>query len=421
QTYDIRNMQQYDKLQEANKKEYFDTLKKSHKNAWQQWWTQKKQNNFSLIQNVINNQFQAVEHILQQERQDLRADPDYKDSNQSASIHYATLNNNINILNLLISHNADINQQNNLKQTALMIASQKNYHIIVDICIKAGTDINIQDAKLNTALHYACENNSIESVKILLNQKNIQTEIQNYQKKVAYQMSSNPEIQFLFDKYINQKKPSQMELKSSMQFNPKQQQNITQISTYETNYNINNIISNDQINLSSIRDSQSSADSRNINEINQKLGPNNFQIISLLGKGAFAQVYLVELKEETETNQKQYYAMKIIEKQKIINKNLTKYAITERNVLSSINHPFIVKLISAFQTNKYLFLILDYMPGGDLSQAIQNEKKFPESKARIYIAEILLAIQYLHSNGIIYRDLKPQNTSIRFLRSCYVN
>jgi serine/threonine protein kinase len=59
--------------------------------------------------------------------------------------------------------------------------------------------------------------------------------------------------------------------------------------------------------------------------------------------------------------------MKIIEKSKLVNKNLTKYAITERNVLSSISHSFIVKLICAFQTTKDLFLILEYMPGGDLS------------------------------------------------------
>jgi len=77
--------------------------------------------------------------------------------------------------------------------------------------------------------------------------------------------------------------------------------------------------------------------------------------------------------------------------------------------MSAVSHPFIVKLNYAFQTTSELFLILQYCPGGDLSEYLQIEKRFNEYKSRIYICEIILALEELHKNDIIYRDLKPDN------------
>jgi serine/threonine protein kinase len=101
--------------------------------------------------------------------------------------------------------------------------------------------------------------------------------------------------------------------------------------------------------------------------------------------------------------------MKVLSKSKIMGHNLTRYAMTERNVLSIANHPFIVKLNYAFQTQEKLFLILDYCPGGDLAEYLQLEKRFNEDKTRLYASEILLAIEELHRKDIIFRDLKPDN------------
>lgn len=89
--------------------------------------------------------------------------------------------------------------------------------------------------------------------------------------------------------------------------------------------------------------------------------------------------------------------------------NLLKYALTERNVLSIVDHPFIVKLFCSFQTKDKLFLILDYCPGGDLSEYINNEGRFSEDRAKVYLCEIILAIEDLHKKDIIFRDLKPDN------------
>lgn len=104
--------------------------------------------------------------------------------------------------------------------------------------------------------------------------------------------------------------------------------------------------------------------------------------------------------------------MKVLNKEKIIGNNYIKYALTERNVLSYSHHPFIVQLNYAFQTQNKLYLILDNCPGGDLGKLLQKQGKLSEEVARIYIAEILLAIQYLHKREIIFRDLKPDNIVI---------
>lgn len=101
--------------------------------------------------------------------------------------------------------------------------------------------------------------------------------------------------------------------------------------------------------------------------------------------------------------------MKVLTKAKILGHNLTRYALTERNVLSIQKHPFIVGLHYAFQTQEKLFLVLDYCPGGDLAEYLQLEKKFNEEKTRLYACDILLALEELHRKDIIFRDLKPDN------------
>ena len=124
----------------------------------------------------------------------------------------------------------------------------------------------------------------------------------------------------------------------------------------------------------------------------------------MLGKGSFGEVYLVR-KNHTE----KHYAMKVISKRMIVSQNLSKYIYTEKNVQSSIKHPFIVRLYCAFQNKTKLFMVMDYCGGGDLGRIIERQKRLPLNIAKIYISEVLLGIEELHRREIIYRDLKPDN------------
>jgi serine/threonine protein kinase len=129
-----------------------------------------------------------------------------------------------------------------------------------------------------------------------------------------------------------------------------------------------------------------------------------FEILDVLGKGSFGEVFLVKKKGE-----EQLYAMKSLLKSKVKSQNLTKYVMTERDVLTLMNNPFIVQIHGAFQTKEKLYLVLEYCPGGDLEKKIIREKKISESIVKMYAAEIILAIEYLHKREIIFRDLKPAN------------
>lgn len=101
--------------------------------------------------------------------------------------------------------------------------------------------------------------------------------------------------------------------------------------------------------------------------------------------------------------------MKILPKAKIFKHNLIRYAVTEWKVMTMINHPFIIKLKFSFQTATNLYMVLHYCPGGDLSEYLNIEWSFTEWKAWLYLSEILSAIEELHSKGILFRDLKPDN------------
>ncbi|KAL7946336.1 serine/threonine-protein kinase sck1 [Trichoderma barbatum] len=136
-------------------------------------------------------------------------------------------------------------------------------------------------------------------------------------------------------------------------------------------------------------------------------GPTDFEVLKLIGKGTFGQVYQVRKKDT-----QRIYAMKVLQKKVIVQKKEVAHTVGERNILvrtATTDSPFIVGLKFSFQTPSELYLVTDYMSGGELFWHLQKEGRFDERRAKFYIAELILAIQHLHNNDIVYRDLKPEN------------
>lgn len=96
-------------------------------------------------------------------------------------------------------------------------------------------------------------------------------------------------------------------------------------------------------------------------------------------------------------------AMKVIDKERLMKDDLMSYAKTEKNIMRKIKHPFIIALKHSFQTPEKFFLIMEYWWGGDLAVTVSKEGRIQEDLARIYIAEILLAVEILHGQNIAYR------------------
>lgn len=138
----------------------------------------------------------------------------------------------------------------------------------------------------------------------------------------------------------------------------------------------------------------------------EKPSPSHFELLKVLGEGSFGKVFLV--RKITPPDAGTLYAMKVLKKAtlKLRDRERTKM---ERNILASINHPFIVRLHYAFQTEGKLYLVLDFLRGGDLFGRLAKEFMFTEEDVKFYMAELVLALDHLHSLGIIYRDLKPEN------------
>ncbi|KAJ1962235.1 Serine/threonine-protein kinase, partial [Dimargaris xerosporica] len=129
-----------------------------------------------------------------------------------------------------------------------------------------------------------------------------------------------------------------------------------------------------------------------------------FDLLTVIGKGSFGKVMQVRKRD---TNR--IYAMKILSKSKIVMRSEVQHTLAERTVLAQINHPFIVPLKFSFQSPEKLYLVLAFINGGELFHHLQREGRFDEHRSRFYAAELLSALECLHSYHVVYRDLKPEN------------
>ncbi|KAK6142993.1 hypothetical protein DH2020_023341 [Rehmannia glutinosa] len=140
------------------------------------------------------------------------------------------------------------------------------------------------------------------------------------------------------------------------------------------------------------------------------LGMSHFKLLRRLGCGDIGSVYLSELSAT-----RCFFAMKVMDKASLASRNKLNRAQTEREILQLLDHPFLPTLYTHFETDRFTCLVMEYCPGGDLHTLRQRQpgKHFSEYATRFYAAEVLLALEYLHMLGVVYRDLKPENVLVR--------
>ncbi|KAJ6828329.1 serine/threonine-protein kinase D6PKL2-like [Iris pallida] len=140
------------------------------------------------------------------------------------------------------------------------------------------------------------------------------------------------------------------------------------------------------------------------------LGMSHFRLLRRLGCGDIGSVYLSEL-----SGTRCYFAMKVMDKASLASRKKLTRAQTEREILQLLDHPFLPTLYTHFETDRFSCLVMEFCPGGDLHTLRQRQpgKYFSEYAARFYAAEVLLALEYLHMLGVVYRDLKPENVLVR--------
>ncbi|OMJ88775.1 hypothetical protein SteCoe_9241 [Stentor coeruleus] len=302
---------------------------------------------------------------------DQSADVNYKGTDENTSLHLASSLGYLKVCENLIDYGegTHINSRNSKMEIPLHLSCANGHLKISQLLVRSGADINAIDINGNTPLHRASINSHGHIIAWLLTRGPNLT-IKNTENKTPEEVSSNAVAQY-YHRYLKRTITLPGPSISPSLKNEARKYCIQELSNKNQAGNIS---------------------------------CHDFVGICELGHGSFGDVYLV-----SKHNIGKLYAMKVLRKDRIMEGNLIKYALTERNVLTYIRHPFIVSLNFAFQTASKLFLILDYCAGGDLSTHLMKDKKFPENRAKIYVCEIVLALEELHRNDIIYRDLKPDN------------
>lgn len=130
----------------------------------------------------------------------------------------------------------------------------------------------------------------------------------------------------------------------------------------------------------------------------------DFVIQRTLGTGSFGRVHLVR-----SVHNGRFYAIKVLKKARIVKMKQVEHTNDERRMLKIVDHPFLTRMWGTFQDARNLFMVMDYIEGGELFSLLRRSQRFPNQVAKFYAAEVVLALEYLHAQDIIYRDLKPEN------------
>ena len=327
-----------------------------------EYYSSKQKMNQRLWEAAQNNQIETCKLLLNTKLYgSLIAQVNSRGISDETALHIAAKQGHVAICQILIDlgEKIDVNAKNSNNSTPLHLACKSGQYLVSQLLIRSGGFLNALDDFHNTPLHYAAESGEIKLIK------------------------------YLFNRFPG--------------LEGKNNQGLTPLSIL----NSKGIEIGLGPHVEPLSIAQTSDEISSISPGLPKICWSSFEAIQILGRGSFGEVYLVK---SLVTDR--LYAMKMLRKKKLIDQNLIKYALVERNILSCIRHPFIVKLHYAFQSEDKLYLVLDYCSGGSLTYYLTKLNHFTEDMAKVYMCELVLALEELHRNEIIYRDLKPDNVVI---------
>jgi tRNA A-37 threonylcarbamoyl transferase component Bud32 len=285
---------------------------------------------------------------------------DARDYNGRSPLHYAVANMKIQLIQVLVENGAEVNGVDNEGKTPLHYAALCGYGEIAFKLLCMGADPNLDDNFGMHPLDYCTDKVCEETI-----QSTFQGKLSDTGRKV-----------FMGRKLCNSLYDRKRDL-------------LNHVAASGERRCFANVNLND--------------DNSGEGEISHK----DFIIHDILGKGSFGEVYLVEKRDTG-----RLYAMKVFSKKSVQAQNLMRFIYIEKKIMHALNHPFMVKLHYAFQTDRKLYLLMDYCKNRDLGYLLKKKGTVTEQVARLVIAELVLAIEALHSKDIVHRDLKPDNILI---------